>query len=270
MQEKKFLYLNKQISYSTVGEGESVLVLVHGFPEDRRIWKNQWDAFPGYTLIIPDLPGSGQSEAIEDMSMEGLATALACLLEAEISNKNQQVTLIGHSMGGYITLAFAEKYPERLNGFGLFHSTSIADNEQKIEARKKGIETIRNKGVKTFVEGMIPNLYAEETKEKRPQLIKEQIEWAYNFSGENLVSYYEAMMKRPDRTNLLKQSKVPVLFIFGKSDTAVRLEEGLQLCHLPEISYIDILEHSAHMGMREEVSKANKLITNFLRITATT
>lgn len=268
MQEKEIRYQNKKLFYRVSGQGSPVVVFIHGFPENGSIWQKQIEALTGFTLIVPDLPGSGRSEAIKDMTMEGLAEAIKYLLDAEVASPggspSHKVVPIGHSMGGYIALAFAEKYPEWLSGIGLFHSTAYADSAEKIEARKKGIEFIRRNGPQEFLKNTIKNLYAPETREKNPGLIEEQIRAAYNFSGDVLVSYYEGMMKRPDRTQVLKQSKVPVLFILGKWDTAVPLEDGLKIGHLPEISYIDILEHSAHMGMLEETSKANEIINHFL------
>ena len=254
----------KKLTYRVTGEGP-VVVLLHGFAEDGLIWENQYTGIDGYRFLVPDLPGSGQSDLIGDMSMEGLASAVQEMVRAELpSDKQLKISLIGHSMGGYITLAFAEKFPEWLNGFGLFHSTAFADTPEKKEARQKGIEFIQKQGVEAFLQPTIANLYASETRAHRPELLEEHLKRVYNFSDAALVSYYESMMGRPDRTHILKQSKVPVLFILGKWDNAVPVFDGLKQGHLPEICYIHILEHSGHMGMREEKEQSNTFISNYL------
>jgi pimeloyl-ACP methyl ester carboxylesterase len=173
-------------------------------------------------------------------------------------------TFIGHSMGGYVALAFAEKYPEFLKAVGLFHSTAFADTEEKKETRRKGISFIQQHGGPEFLKTTIPNLYAPVTKEVRPELIEQQLAGVNNFSGEALVRYYEAMMQRPDRTEVLRNSKVPVLFIMGRFDTAVPLEDMLKQCHLPKVSYIHILERSGHNGMIEEGPESNKNLSDFI------
>ena len=125
---KELLYQNKKIFCRFIGNGKPV-VLIHGFGEDGEVWKNQIEFLKDkFQLIIPDLPGSGKSEMINDMSMEGMAEVIYSIIHEE---KIKSCILIGHSMGGYITLAFAEKYPEYLTAFGLFHSTAYADNEEK-------------------------------------------------------------------------------------------------------------------------------------------
>ncbi|MFL5788862.1 MAG: alpha/beta fold hydrolase [Flavisolibacter sp.] len=262
MERKTILFQNSRITYLVIGEGNPVL-LIHGFGEDSSIWNNQYNKITGFKFIIADLPGSGDSDLISDMTMEGMAEVLYSILMDEKAQK-ASVTLIGHSMGGYIALAFVEKYPQMLKGFGLFHSTSYADTEQKVEIRKKGIQFIKEHGAYEFLKTSIPNLYSPVTKENNKQLIEEQIENSRNFTTEALVYYYEAMIRRPDRRHLLEKSQIPVLFILGKYDTAVPLNDGLEQCKLPEISYIHILDNSGHMGMREEVSESNKYLSAFL------
>lgn len=259
---KLFQYQNKNIFYRLIGSGNPVM-LVHGFGEDGKVWRNQIDSLSDkFQLIIPDLPGSGQSEMIEDMSMEGMAEILHAIIHEENIGR---CVFIGHSMGGYITLAFAEKYWNHLSAFGLFHSSSFADSEEKKTARLKGIEFINEHGAFEFLKTTIPNLFSQQTKDKQPELIEEQLATLHNFLPLALVSYYDAMMQRPDRTKILRQTTVPVLFIMGKYDAAVPLEDSLKQCHLPEKSYIRTLQHSGHMGMLEEPVKCNSILEKFLQ-----
>jgi pimeloyl-ACP methyl ester carboxylesterase len=263
MQTKTVEYKGKKIAYRTKGSGP-LIVLLHGFGEDGTVWRNQYDIFPNHQLIVPDLPGSGESEMIADMTMEGLADALKEAIASETVNNPLQCTLIGHSMGGYVALAFAEKYPDALAAFGLFHSTAFADTEEKRQTRRKGIAAIKENGAEAFLKTFVPNLYGPVTKEKSPQLITEHLAGVHNFSAEALVNYFEAMMARPDRTFVLREAKAPVLFVMGAYDKAVPPEDGLKQCHLPQLSYIHLLQNSGHMGMVEEAGEANKILIQFM------
>jgi pimeloyl-ACP methyl ester carboxylesterase len=258
---KEFQYQDKKIFYHIIGSGKPIM-LVHGFGEDGQVWRNQIEFLKDkFCLIIPDLPGSGQSELIDDMSMEGMAEVLHAIIHEEDIDR---CTVIGHSMGGYITLALAEKYWNHLNAFGLFHSSSFADGEEKKTTRRKGIDFINQHGAFEFLKTATPNLFSQQTKDEKPELIDEQIALLHNFLPQALVSYYEAMIQRPDRTEILRQTTVPVLFIIGKYDAGILPEDSLKQSHLPEKSYIHLLQHSGHMGMLEEPVKCNSILEKFL------
>lgn len=172
--------------------------------------------------------------------------------------------LIGHSMGGYVTLAFAEKYPKLLSGFGLFHSTAIPDSEEKKVSRKKGMDFILQHGTTAFLDTIIPNLFSKGVQKHKPELIKSFANSFPEFSKTALISYYEAMINRPDRTEVLKQAKVPVLFVLGTEDIVIPIEEGMKLTTLPAISNIHILKESGHMGMLEESELSKNALEDFL------
>lgn len=295
--EKKLVYHNHSIFYRVQGNGKPVM-LVHGFGETGDVWKSQVEYLQtDYRLIIPDLPGSGRSEMIDDMSMEGMAEVLkeifdreiggplqtsskgGGLMEHSIPKENNKISgsskvpplggfrgasLIGHSMGGYITLAFVEKYGGMLDSFGLFHSTAYADTEEKKAVRRKGIAFIKEHGAFEFLKTSTPNLFSPGFKDRHPEKVDEFIRSLNNFSAGSLVSYYESMIKRPDRTAILKNPKIPVLFVMGEFDNAIPMQDSLTQCHLPERAYINILHHSGHMGMIEETDKSNRLLEDFL------
>ncbi len=260
METKRITHKGKNISYRTRGKGPLVLLL-HGFAEDGTIWKGQYDLFPRHRLVVPDLPGTGDSELLEEASMESMAAAIKAVMDAEGAEK---VILIGHSMGGYVALAFAERYPEALQALGLFHSTAFADSEEKKETRRKGIRFIEENGPAQFLKTTTPNLYSPRSREEHPEWIAEHLAATHNFSADSLVTYYMAMIDRPDRTAVLAQSKVPVLFVMGRYDSAVPLQDGLKQCHLPALSYIHILDETGHMGMIEEKAQTAELLTAFV------
>ena len=207
--EKTILYQNKKIVYRNIGSGDPVM-LVHGFGEDGNVWEKQVDHLKNkYHVIVPDLPGSGKSEIINDMSMEGMAEVLHAIIHEENIDK---CTVIGHSMGGYITLALVEKYWNHVNAFGLFHSSAFPDTEEKKQTRKKGIEFAKQHGAFEFLKTATPNLFSPDSKSAIPGTIEKFISSLASFSTDALVFYYEAMMKRPDRTHVLKNTKKPGAF----------------------------------------------------------
>ncbi|KAK6031621.1 hydrolase, alpha/beta domain protein [Ostertagia ostertagi] len=267
MTRKQLRLQNKQVFYSVMGEGKPV-VLVHGFAEDSDVWRNQLAALAqNHLLIIPDLPGSGGSELQEDMSIEGMAECVKNILDYELPNQKEEnsIIMIGHSMGGYITLAFAEKYAGRLQGFGLFHSSAFADSEEKKTARRKSIEFIQTHGSYEFIKQSAPNLFTEDYRIKNGDKVADMIARYSNFDQRALVAYYEAMIQRPDRTAVLKSFGKPILFLIGKNDKAIPFEDSMKQCHIPQLATVEILAASAHMGMWEEKEKSNQALLSFLQ-----
>lgn len=257
---KQLTYNNSVLSYQCSGAGPAV-VLLHGFGEDSSVWAFQKVLEQHFQMLMPDFPGSGKSGMLADMSMESLADVVYFMLQNEGIEK---CILIGHSMGGYIALAFAEKHETLLSGLGLFHSSAFADTEEKIATRKKGIAFMAEHGAANFLRTAIPNLYSTATKESKPTLIEQQLQAASGFSKETLIANYEAMIQRPDRTEVLRRIAVPVLFIVGRWDTAVPLQSGLSQCYLPQLAYIHVLDRSGHMGMMEEPEKTNAVLNQYV------
>jgi pimeloyl-ACP methyl ester carboxylesterase len=251
------------IVYRKKGSGRPV-VFVHGFGEDGRIWDLMVDELQQqFECIIPDLPGSGGSVMKKGVwTMESFADGLKLIFDKEQISSS---IMIGHSMGGYITLAFAERYADRLSGFGLFHSSAFADSDEKKSTRKRGIQFIEEHGPNKFLEQSTPNLFSDIFKTQHPETLKELVETYTNFQDMALVHYYQAMMQRPDRTEILKNYPHPVLFILGEHDTAIPLADGLKQSHMPRLSYIHILSNSGHMGMIEETQKCREILQTFLQ-----
>ena len=262
--KKIFDHTTANIHYITEGEGMP-LVLLHGFAEDAFIWNEQIDFLKQYCkLIVPDLPGSGASFFKNENNgnvIEDYANIVYALLQHENINA---CVILGHSMGGYIALAFAEKYASMLSGFGFIHSTAFADSDEKKQNRLKGIDMMEEYGGYAFLKTTTPNLFAAEFKKEHPEKIEALIENGKNFKTKSLQQYYNAMMNRPDRTHVLANSKVPVLFVLGTEDVAAPMNDVLKQTHFPKISFIHILENTGHMGMWENAGKVNKAILEFI------
>ncbi|MGB4846193.1 MAG: alpha/beta hydrolase [Ferruginibacter sp.] len=273
MEQKTFTYQASKIFYRTVGKGNPV-ILIHGFAEDGDIWKNQIEFLKDhFTLIIPDLPGSGKSEMINDMSIEVMAETIKEIIDVEVfkvsSTKGDlegaEVCLIGHSMGGYISLALAEKYPAMFSSIALVHSSAFADSEEKKANRLKSIEFVKKNGAFEFLKAVIADLFTENWYAGNRKIVDDLIEKSKNFTDEAIIAYYHAMINRPDRTSILKNFNNPILFIIGEHDKAVPFQQSLQQSYLPDQSHIHIFRNSAHMGMLEEKEKVNKVLLQFLQ-----
>lgn len=267
-----------------IGSGPTV-VLLHGFAEDSAIWDNLLGpSSPHCRLIIPDLPGSGRSSALPtpgtstadptgtaasfsstsaapSLTIEDLATAVKILLDHLDIEK---CIMIGHSMGGYIALAFAEKYPDSLTALGLFHSTAYPDSEEKRTIRRKSIEFIRKNGADPFIRQSTPSLFGYYTHQHHPELIAEMTSRYAAFPPDSLIAYYEAMIARPDRTAVLRDFHGPVLFIIGEEDTIIPLQSALEQCHLPAVSHIHLVKNTGHEGMYEAPGPCNDILHDFI------
>jgi pimeloyl-ACP methyl ester carboxylesterase len=253
---------NKPFALNSHLTDKPVLLLLHGFSENSHVWDEQRPYLSEqFHVIVPDLPGSGETPLTSSLSIESMAEFVYAILKAEGISA---VTVIGHSMGGYVALALAEKYPALVQGVGLFHSTAAPDSEEKKEARRKSINMIEKYGSEAFVKQTMPNMFSPAYRKQFPERIEAYIQLCQQCPQASLVAYYEAMMERPDRTALLSALTVPVLFVIGKDDTAVPLQQILPQVTLPRISSIYIFEDTAHMGMWEVATASKQLLQQFI------
>lgn len=250
------------LNYNDSGRGE-VVVLLHGFCESNAIWHAfETQLSQNYRVICPDFPGFGGSLLQQDsLTMEVLAAEIKALID-DLNVK--KCVLIGHSLGGYVTLAFADLYPEYLKGFGLFHSSAFPDTDQKKENRNKTVDFLEENGIEKFATSFVPPLFSLKTK----SLYKDEIDRITQIAASsNVLAVIEAakgMRDRPDRTHVLKGAKVPVLFICGKNDGAVPLESSLSQVALAADSKVHFLDKVGHMGMVEARDKTLVTVEDFV------
>lgn len=263
MQHKKCNYADGSIHYKSEGVGKAVIFL-HGFGEDSSIWRNQEGKFPNFFCLYVDLPGSGESSFNSKLSS---ISDYAEVVNAVLENENLgNCIIIGHSMGGYIVLAFAELFPEKLKGLALFHSSAYADTEDKIANRNKSIEFVIKNGADLYFKAMLPDLFFNN--EQSEKLIKEQIVVARKISDQAVIQYLKVMIGREDKTCLFQQLDIPIAFFLGEHDKAVPFALGLEQTEMASVTYVYILRQSAHMGMLEEADQVNKLLPEFLNACA--
>ncbi len=251
------------VTYQKIGIGKPV-VLLHGFGEDASIWDSLVDHLKNiFQCIRIHLPGCGGSAINVEVSasMTLLTEMVAAIFEKE---QLVQATLLGHSLGGYIALAFAQKKEHLLNGIGLIHSTVFEDDAAKKTARQKNIEFISQNGATIFLKQAIPNLFAPNYVNEHRNVVDKQIAKTSYISSETLMAYTRAMQNRESSCDFIEKTKLPVLYIIGKQDNAVPFTNSQQQYHLPKISYIHIMNEVGHMGMIEETKKFNQLVKNYL------
>ncbi len=261
----KVKFQNKDIAYYVHGGDEGIpVILLHGFCEDSRMWEEWLPKLPNsIKYILIDLPGFGQSELTSTLSMESMADAVEAVLTKE---RIQKCIMVGHSMGGYASLAFAEKYGSRLAGLCLFHSQPFADNEDTKANRLKSIEFIKKNGHLLYVRQLIPKLFAYNYEKGYPMEVNKMIYYAAELQPESLIAALNAMRVRPDRSKILENINCPVQFYIGKLDAAVPLERSLAQSHLPQKADIQIYGDVGHMGMFEAPRKSAKAFKEFMKI----
>ena len=208
------------------GNGKKPLVLLHGFMESTTIW-DEMEAHlsKDFTLIKIDLPGHGKSKVYQEIhTVELMAEKVKEVIDAL---KLEKINLLGHSLGGYVSLAFAEKFPEILENITLFFSTTLADDDEKKQIRRRSIAVI-DENFETFVKTSIPNLFSNNEKD----ILEGKIELAKNIAKstnkEGVKAAQLGMAERPDRTEILENLDAKILIIAGKYDNAVKTENLLK------------------------------------------
>jgi pimeloyl-ACP methyl ester carboxylesterase len=244
---------------------ENTLVFLHGFCESKELWNDLISKLPEkFHCVALNLPGYGENlETVEDYSMEAMAEAVHDELKKLHIKK---FILVGHSLGGYVSLAFAEKYPKMLQGLCLFHSSALPDSEEKKANRNKTIEFVKKHGVDLFMDSFVAPLFAPENRGKCKKDIEKLIKIGKATPEESIIKTLRAMRDRKKRLKVLKEATFPVLFIAGKVDGAVPLEATLEQCHLPNNSTTVFLGGTAHMGMFERPYETRKSLEKFAEL----
>jgi pimeloyl-ACP methyl ester carboxylesterase len=260
METKTLQLSNADLTYVDEGNGEPIMLL-HGFCGSSGYWEKVIPALSKkYRVLAPDLPGHGGSAAVDDAdSIEVLADYMKRFLDGL---KLDQVTLFGHSLGGYITLAFAEKYAKRLNGFSLVHSTAFPDGEEAKKGRDANIEKVNNEGISALIDGLVPKLFSPDNLERNAADIAAAIQIGYLTAPNGAISALKAMKERQDRNHVLKDTSLPVLLIAGEKDQVIPVEKTFSMSR--ENIKHTIIKGSGHMSMYENTQTLVKELELFL------
>jgi len=256
---KEYVSLNntKLAFFQRPGSGTPV-ILIHGYPLDHTIWQPMIPFLEKEArLIIPDLPGHGLSETTdENYSIERMADDIAGLMEFL---RIKRAIMVGHSMGGYVTLAFASKYEQKLLGLALIASRVNADTFSQKEARQRMIKEIQDIGMRQVAEYMSPRLVND------PLLVRDLHELILKMNPNGAIGALKAMIERDDSSNLFENLKTPIMVIAGSNDALIPIETSRLMPALnPNCTYLE-LENVGHMPMLESPIKTAEAINLLIR-----
>ncbi len=260
--QKTIRFRNGKISFSDEGKGR-VVVLIHGFLGSKEIWSSVHASLAkNYRVIAVDLPGHGSSDCFGYVhSMELMAKAIK---EVLTQLKLKKVTLIGHSMGGYVALAFAELFPDHVRGLCLFHSSSFSDTEEKKKDRTKAIRAVKE-NPKVYVRATIKNLFATHNLKQMHDHIIFSTKIAIKTSRRGIVACLEGMKDRKSRDIILHFANYPIMMIIGKYDNVLPFQLLLNQSKILQHPHVLILENAGHMGFLESPERCVKDLKRFIR-----
>lgn len=253
------LYKNTTIAHTVSGVGESI-VLLHGFLENATMWNSLVTVLSkNYQVITIDLLGHGKSECLGYIhTMEDQAEMVYFVLE---KLGVTSAIFMGHSMGGYIALAFQELYPDFLSGLVLLNSTADADSIEKKKNRTRAIAVVKKNYI-TFVSMAITNLFSESNREKlinKIELVKKE---ALKIPLQGIIAALEGMKIRKERWEIVEKIKFPLLFILGEQDPVLpfdMIKKSLEIRKIPFCAFPD-----GHMTHIENKTELAKVLNDFL------
>lgn len=238
-------------------------MLLHGFLGSKEIWEHtRAELAKHFKVICIDLPGHGQSDCYGYVhGMELMAKSVKAVMDRLHFKK---YVLVGHSMGGYAALAFAEQFPDCVKGICLFHSTSYADSEQKKLDRDKAIKAVKS-DPQIYIRATIGNLFAG----KNARSMKYEINFATEIAGktkrQGIVDALEGMKDRLPRDIILRFANYPVQFIVGRYDNILPIDTLLEQTKFCKHPYTLVLEDSGHMGFLEQSDLCVRHLKKFFR-----
>lgn len=245
------------------GVGEKCVVLLHGYLESMYVWDDFAPLLtPSVRVITVDIPGHGISEVKGEVhTMEMVADVLHQMLK---SLEIERVTMVGHSMGGYVALAFCARYPEQLDGLVLLSSTPNPDTEAKRENRRREIALVRA-GKKDALARVAPEAgFAEQNRRRLRSYIDDLTECVHITEDDGIVALLGGMMERVDQNEMLRKSTVPQLFILGKKDGYIPVEVAEEIVANHPQAQVAWLEESGHMGFIEEPEACAEALLKFV------
>jgi len=255
-------YKGGKIYYSDTGTGKPI-VLLHGYLESSEIWKRfAVRLSQTFRVIAVDLPGHGNSTLFSEChTMEFLATAVKGLIDALDIRK---VFMTGHSLGGYVTLAFLEQYPENLTGYSLFHSHPFSDTPEVIKKREREISIVRSGRKFLIYPDNISLMFSNKNLPRFPEALQHAKDVASKLSDEGIIAVLNGMMVRPSRLSVMEAGKVPCLWILGRYDNYISCDQIQSRVKLPLNAQVRVLENAGHLGFIEEEDNAFSLMVDFI------
>lgn len=257
-----FPYKGGRINYSDSGSGPAI-VLLHGYLESSEVWDGFASALASkFRVVNVDLPGSGLSDIYGDThSMEFMAGVIKELIDHIGLTK---VFITGHSLGGYVTLAFLELFSEKLSGYCLFHSSPFPDTPETTEKRKREIEIVKMGKKNLMYPDNVIKMFAPSNLEKFAKELQRSKDIASRIPEGGIIAVLNGMMIRPSRLSIMEEGKVPCLWILGVMDNYIPCELIQTRVNLPANAKTVVLKKSGHLGFIEEPEKSLEAVTDFV------
>lgn len=250
-------YRNINVHYSSQGKGRAV-VLLHGFLENLNMWRDITKELSKKNHVISiDLLGHGKTDNLGYIhTMEEQAKMVKFVLNYL---KLRKYILVGHSMGGYISLAFAELYAESLKGICLMNSSALPDSNERKANRDRAVEAVKYKS-EIFVKMAIPNLFAKDNIDMFKNEIKQVTKEALQISTRGIIAALEGLKIRKDYTYLYNTLKIPIQMIIGKKDPALDYGSLIEQTNDTNVLLIEFPDgHMSHFENKHELINALKL-----------
>lgn len=249
-----------RINYTDEGKGFP-LVFVHGFPLSRKAWQKQIDALKNsYRVIAPDLRGLGENDAMTGTITMG---QFADDVQALVKQLNMgPIVLVGHSMGGYVALAFARKYPELLRGLVLVCTKAGADSAEAAAGRRATADKVKAGGSNVVIDAMTPKMLAASNQD--PRLLEQVRAIMSPSKPESVMAALLGMAERSDSTPFLAQINVPTLVVTGADDIVIPPAESEKLAAgIPNAKLVSI-PSSGHLVAFEKPAEFNQALQDWL------
>ena len=253
MADKFITHRGTQVFFSESGKGTAI-VLLHGFLENQTMWDAYIADFSKkYRVVTIDLLGHGKTQALGYVhSMEDNADVVHAVL-SEL--KIRKAVLVGHSMGGYVALAFAEIYADNVKGMVLLNSTSRADSDERKANRDRAIKAVKQ-SYSNFVRLSIANLFSENNRERLEEEIENVKIEALKTPLQGIVASLEGMKIRKDREVILHFAPYPIVLILGKNDPVLNYEESLEQLDGTAVKLLTFPDgHMSHIENRDDLKK---------------
>lgn len=255
--------LDRNISYTDTGTGFPI-VLLHGYLESSEVWGGFAEKLSAeYRVLCFDLPGHGLSEVYSDThTMEFMAEIVKESLDIL---KISKCFMAGHSLGGYVTLAFLERFPELLSGYCLFHSQPLPDTPQALEKRRREIAVVEAGKKALMYPDNVMKMFATSNLQNFQGALQRSKAIASKIPGEGIIAVLKGMMQRPARTGIMEKGLVPCLWILGAMDNYIDHEAIQKKVQLPVNAKVIVLQNSGHMGFVEEQEISLNIVSDFVR-----
>ena len=251
------------LHFEAKGSG-TPLLLIHGFPLSGRMWAGQMEALSSQAQVLaPDLPGFGDSPLSDTVyTVERYAEDCAAVLDA--LDLLEPVAVGGLSMGGYIALAFARLFPERVGALLLLSTRAGADSAEGKAGRDKSIAGVKEHGASAVTEAMLPKLLAPANYAGQPAMAAEARELMRTASPDGIVAALSAMRDRPDATGQLGNLGVPTLIVHGKDDQLIPSSEAEAMAAAIRGSQLHLIAQAGHLPNLEQPEEFNHILSKFL------